>query len=355
MLCDHCRERDAVVHLTQIVENAVTQLHLCEKCAAEQGDRDHGRAAAAPAGGLPAGGAAAGGADARRDAARVRLLRRHAARLPRDRPPGLRPLLRRVRARACASCCVACTAAASTWGSATSRRDPSRWPRRDARCASCATSCSARSMPRTVRAGGRAARPDPGARMTPSTSTSRCFPTAGCGGSTPRAPTRTSCSPRASGWRATSWATPSPGARARRGAAARAAAGAGGAGRTVPTPATAACCCGSTSLAAAGPAVAPRAAPGQPGAGRARSRSIRVRAGAAVFLGEQVGVMVNEEDHLRLQALRVRVRRAAARCATAERLDRELGARAAVRVPRRVRLPDGLSRRTPAPGCAPRC
>jgi len=37
MLCDSCKERDAVVHLTQIVENAVTQLHLCEKCAAERG------------------------------------------------------------------------------------------------------------------------------------------------------------------------------------------------------------------------------------------------------------------------------------------------------------------------------
>ena len=37
MLCDNCRERDAVVHLTQIVENAVSQLHLCEKCAAEKG------------------------------------------------------------------------------------------------------------------------------------------------------------------------------------------------------------------------------------------------------------------------------------------------------------------------------
>jgi protein arginine kinase activator len=37
MLCDNCRERDAVVHLTQIVENAVTQLHLCEKCAAAKG------------------------------------------------------------------------------------------------------------------------------------------------------------------------------------------------------------------------------------------------------------------------------------------------------------------------------
>ncbi|MDB4907982.1 MAG: hypothetical protein JWO05_2766 [Gemmatimonadetes bacterium] len=37
MLCDSCRERDAVVHLTQIVNNAVTQLHLCERCAAERG------------------------------------------------------------------------------------------------------------------------------------------------------------------------------------------------------------------------------------------------------------------------------------------------------------------------------
>ncbi len=37
MLCDHCRERDAMVHLTRIVDNAVTQLHLCEQCAAEKG------------------------------------------------------------------------------------------------------------------------------------------------------------------------------------------------------------------------------------------------------------------------------------------------------------------------------
>ncbi len=37
MLCDQCKERDAVVHLTQIVEAQVTQLHLCEKCAAAKG------------------------------------------------------------------------------------------------------------------------------------------------------------------------------------------------------------------------------------------------------------------------------------------------------------------------------
>ena len=37
MICSQCQERDAVVHLTQIVENAVTQVHLCEKCAGERG------------------------------------------------------------------------------------------------------------------------------------------------------------------------------------------------------------------------------------------------------------------------------------------------------------------------------
>lgn len=37
MLCDVCRERDAVVNLTQIENNAVTQLHLCEQCAADRG------------------------------------------------------------------------------------------------------------------------------------------------------------------------------------------------------------------------------------------------------------------------------------------------------------------------------
>jgi protein arginine kinase activator len=37
MLCDHCKERDAVVHHTRVEGNAVTQLHLCEKCAAAKG------------------------------------------------------------------------------------------------------------------------------------------------------------------------------------------------------------------------------------------------------------------------------------------------------------------------------
>ncbi len=37
MLCDNCREREAAIHLTQIVNNSVTTLHLCEQCAAEKG------------------------------------------------------------------------------------------------------------------------------------------------------------------------------------------------------------------------------------------------------------------------------------------------------------------------------
>ena len=37
MLCDTCHERDAVVNLTTIENNAVHQLHLCERCAAERG------------------------------------------------------------------------------------------------------------------------------------------------------------------------------------------------------------------------------------------------------------------------------------------------------------------------------
>jgi protein arginine kinase activator len=37
MLCDNCGEREAAIHLTQIVNNSVTTMHLCEQCAAEKG------------------------------------------------------------------------------------------------------------------------------------------------------------------------------------------------------------------------------------------------------------------------------------------------------------------------------
>ncbi len=37
MLCDSCGERPAAIHLTQIENNTVVTMHLCEQCAAEKG------------------------------------------------------------------------------------------------------------------------------------------------------------------------------------------------------------------------------------------------------------------------------------------------------------------------------
>jgi len=37
MLCDICGKREATVHLTEIVNEKVTKLHLCEECAREKG------------------------------------------------------------------------------------------------------------------------------------------------------------------------------------------------------------------------------------------------------------------------------------------------------------------------------
>ncbi|MFA5146184.1 MAG: UvrB/UvrC motif-containing protein [Candidatus Omnitrophota bacterium] len=37
MLCDVCGKKEATVHLTEIVNEKVTKLHLCEECAREKG------------------------------------------------------------------------------------------------------------------------------------------------------------------------------------------------------------------------------------------------------------------------------------------------------------------------------
>lgn len=37
MLCEQCNEREATVHLTQVVEGSVKKVHLCEECAAKSG------------------------------------------------------------------------------------------------------------------------------------------------------------------------------------------------------------------------------------------------------------------------------------------------------------------------------
>lgn len=50
MSCDQCHEREAVVHLTQIVNEEVTTVHLCERCAAEKGVEGAGLPAKTPLG-----------------------------------------------------------------------------------------------------------------------------------------------------------------------------------------------------------------------------------------------------------------------------------------------------------------
>lgn len=37
MECDQCGQNEAVIHLTQIVNNQMSTFHLCESCAAEKG------------------------------------------------------------------------------------------------------------------------------------------------------------------------------------------------------------------------------------------------------------------------------------------------------------------------------
>ena len=50
MSCDQCHEREAVIHLTQIVNEQVTTLHLCERCAAETGVESPASVAKTPLG-----------------------------------------------------------------------------------------------------------------------------------------------------------------------------------------------------------------------------------------------------------------------------------------------------------------
>ncbi|MFH1406607.1 MAG: UvrB/UvrC motif-containing protein [Candidatus Omnitrophota bacterium] len=37
MICDICGKKQATVHLTEIIDEQVTELHLCEECAQEKG------------------------------------------------------------------------------------------------------------------------------------------------------------------------------------------------------------------------------------------------------------------------------------------------------------------------------
>lgn len=42
MLCESCKQREATVHLTQVVDDSVKKVHLCEECAAQKGLDVHG-------------------------------------------------------------------------------------------------------------------------------------------------------------------------------------------------------------------------------------------------------------------------------------------------------------------------
>jgi protein arginine kinase activator len=68
--CDHCHEREAVVHLTQVTADQLTQVHLCEKCSAEKGIEPEAAQPKHPLGGfiaqLSAQGAMGEGAEALR-------------------------------------------------------------------------------------------------------------------------------------------------------------------------------------------------------------------------------------------------------------------------------------------------
>lgn len=48
MRCDNCGEREAEIHLTQIVDSELTTLHLCNQCADEKGVPTQGGLGGAP-------------------------------------------------------------------------------------------------------------------------------------------------------------------------------------------------------------------------------------------------------------------------------------------------------------------
>jgi len=71
MLCDNCGEREAQIHLTQIVDNTVTTMHLCEQCAAEKGVETGASVAKFPLGDFLASLGKPGGSEAAESGAEV--------------------------------------------------------------------------------------------------------------------------------------------------------------------------------------------------------------------------------------------------------------------------------------------
>ena len=214
MSCDQCREREAVVHLTQIVNEQVTTLHLCEQCAAEKGVESPGARRQDAAGRLPRGhgqGACRAGAVAAPDGD---VCARCGGTLQDFRETGrlgcadcyrsfeapLRDLLRRLHG------------STHHMGERYADRgsEPAPRSRGHAGC-ELREQLRLRGGDRELRAGRGAARPAAGAGMI-----DLCLlPDGGWAGSTRAARPATWCSRRGSGWRGTSPAVRSPGRNAR--------------------------------------------------------------------------------------------------------------------------------------------
>jgi len=54
MLCDNCKEREAVINLTQVEHDSKITLHLCDQCAQQKGVETGGNVLKSPLGGLVA-------------------------------------------------------------------------------------------------------------------------------------------------------------------------------------------------------------------------------------------------------------------------------------------------------------
>jgi protein arginine kinase activator len=52
MLCDNCKERDAVINLTQVEHDTKVTLHLCEQCAQQKGVETGATVLKSPLGGF---------------------------------------------------------------------------------------------------------------------------------------------------------------------------------------------------------------------------------------------------------------------------------------------------------------
>ena len=198
MLCDNCHERDAVVHLTQIENNAVLAappVRAVRRGARGGDDGGRGRSirwansctrSSADAAGraIPRSGARSADARWRDFRATGRLGCAHCYATFES---SMRELLRRVHG-------------SSQHVGENYQVPQSEAVERTAKLARTARAAPPRHRDRAVRARGRSARPDPGAGMT---SICRCSRTGAWGGWTPRASTPTSCCPRGCGWRGT--------------------------------------------------------------------------------------------------------------------------------------------------------